>query len=510
MKKTGIALILCMCMLIGCIPAFAVTAKRSDAQVVVDGKPADLQGYNIGGANYFKLRDLAMALSETAKGFDISWDAETHTITLIPQTRYTPVGGEMSGNTETEREARPSTHRVVLNGELQKFDAYNIGGENYFKLRDILGALTITVDWDAEERMIFIQTTEYTEPAVAKELVSIICSDDEDHLCGEGLGVVVSEDGKILTNYNIMKRAYKAYAIYSKDGKQYEITGFIAYDAKKNLALVQSTIVSDSPVKLAQEEIEIQDVGSVLRLDEDNERRWSDISYQRWREDEFVEGWQTDLLPFLATSGAPAFNGKYELVGIIFPRYYPHTAQGMVAPVYDIQQWLAKSDVTDFKTFRKQTYPLSGTKDLNDVVSIVGARHYTMTWKGETIKISKITLQEDPDHYKRLHYQIYIDDVQTGTRMIEEWCRQNLEELRSSLENYAKKVIATTTNYYMDYEVSGEIFIQAASREDPGEDEWITDVTVNENGQYVFRCNLFGFEFTDQVGFFGGFFYDWS
>ena len=56
--------------------AFAAD-KVSTANVVVDNQPAVVQGYNIDGSNYYKLRDLAETLD-----FGLSWDAATSTISI--------------------------------------------------------------------------------------------------------------------------------------------------------------------------------------------------------------------------------------------------------------------------------------------------------------------------------------------------------------------------------------------------------------------------------------------
>jgi hypothetical protein len=56
------------------------TAKPTTANVLVNGIAVKFEAYNIGGNNYFKLRDLAMALSGTGKQFDVSWDAAENAI----------------------------------------------------------------------------------------------------------------------------------------------------------------------------------------------------------------------------------------------------------------------------------------------------------------------------------------------------------------------------------------------------------------------------------------------
>ena len=44
------------------------------------------------------------------------------------------------------------------------FAAYNIGGNNYFKLRDIGQAMNFGVDWDSTKRTIAIDTSKAYTP----------------------------------------------------------------------------------------------------------------------------------------------------------------------------------------------------------------------------------------------------------------------------------------------------------------------------------------------------------
>lgn len=142
----------------------AVTGPKSLAAiptastVLVNGSKTDFDAYNIDGANYFKLRDLAYALRETGKRFEVSWDAPTKTIALVPGQSYTAVGGEMGGGGTETKNAVPTAARILLDGKAVSFTAYNIDGNNYFKLRDIGQALNFGVDWDSTKRTIAIDT----------------------------------------------------------------------------------------------------------------------------------------------------------------------------------------------------------------------------------------------------------------------------------------------------------------------------------------------------------------
>jgi hypothetical protein len=148
------------------ILAEAVTAKPTSSAVLIDGKPVSFKAYNIGGSNYFKLRDLAMALNGSAKQFEVSWDDSVNTINITTGKSYTAVGGELAATGGTGHiSADLTTSCVCVDGALKKLTAYNIGGNNYFKLRDIAAAIDFGVTWDSGTNTIRIDTkTGYAIP----------------------------------------------------------------------------------------------------------------------------------------------------------------------------------------------------------------------------------------------------------------------------------------------------------------------------------------------------------
>ena len=75
------------------------------------------------------------------------------------------MGGELALSTRPKaKEARPTTSKVFVNGKEVKFTAFNIGGNNYFKLRDVAKVINFGVAYDGKTNTISIDTsTVYTE-----------------------------------------------------------------------------------------------------------------------------------------------------------------------------------------------------------------------------------------------------------------------------------------------------------------------------------------------------------
>ena len=67
-------------------------------------------------------------------------------------------GGELSGSAASNQKALPCLLTIRIDGAEVKLTAYNIGGNNYFMLRDLGEALGFEVDYDAAARTMIINS----------------------------------------------------------------------------------------------------------------------------------------------------------------------------------------------------------------------------------------------------------------------------------------------------------------------------------------------------------------
>lgn len=142
--------------------------------ILVNEESIVFDAYNIGGNNFFKLRDLAFVLNGTAKQFSVDYNSDmdysgvSGRITIGLGNPYIVVGGEMASKGTSVQTA--SLSKIWLRVDSTRVDStyysadliltvYNIGGNNYFKLRDIALALNCSVDWDAEKNTVIIETS---------------------------------------------------------------------------------------------------------------------------------------------------------------------------------------------------------------------------------------------------------------------------------------------------------------------------------------------------------------
>lgn len=176
-------------------PALAYKSKHNVKVNRDEVKPA---GYNIGGNNYYKLRDIAKLLDGTEAKFNVTWDGEA--IRIKTETNYSPVGGELSADSLYEKNlTMPYGDQIYINDVPVKLKAYNIDGNNYFQLRDLGKKLGFGVQWLGNSETVVMLT--------------------EDKLAAE---INPSADSFYYTSANLLSRGQCTWYAY---GRFWELTG---------------------------------------------------------------------------------------------------------------------------------------------------------------------------------------------------------------------------------------------------------------------------------------------
>ncbi len=125
-------------------------ASLSTQKLIVDGKPVTCEIYNIFNNNYFKLRDLAYVLNGSGSSFSVSWDPEAASVNIKKGGSYKTVGGELELRGDLSSKAAKTAQGLIVDGEkITNLSVYNIGGNNFFKLRDLGSVIGFDVDYDS-------------------------------------------------------------------------------------------------------------------------------------------------------------------------------------------------------------------------------------------------------------------------------------------------------------------------------------------------------------------------
>lgn len=128
----------------------AVSAASDQRQTInIDGNPVKIVAYNISDNNYFKLRDIAIILKGTKAQFDVKWNQSAGAVEIVTGTPY-QAEEELTQEVISNPSPTASKMPVYKDGKRISVAAYIIGGNNYFKLRDVAAEIDFGVFWSAD------------------------------------------------------------------------------------------------------------------------------------------------------------------------------------------------------------------------------------------------------------------------------------------------------------------------------------------------------------------------
>ena len=94
----------------------------------------------------------------TLDSTEYPFEEGTIRITLTSGRAYADARGEVSTGDDKSKPATATKSKIYVDGNETPFTAYNIGGNNYFKLRDVAKVLNIGVGYDDATKVITIDT----------------------------------------------------------------------------------------------------------------------------------------------------------------------------------------------------------------------------------------------------------------------------------------------------------------------------------------------------------------
>ena len=131
-------------------------------EVVFDGNETVMMGYNINGNTYFRLREVALNITDYIENwehhFHIYYDKDLNSIDLIRAANFVPMTYNKEYTVGTKiKEGIRSNARLTVNGSVLDTDqikGYVIDGYTFYKLRDLATIATLDIEWCEEERVI--------------------------------------------------------------------------------------------------------------------------------------------------------------------------------------------------------------------------------------------------------------------------------------------------------------------------------------------------------------------
>ncbi|MCL2366015.1 MAG: polysaccharide deacetylase family protein [Oscillospiraceae bacterium] len=133
----------------GTKPTYTVAVRR-DTTVRINGHVHHFYTFELFGANHIRIRDLASLLSDTPIQFSVAWDTDRRAVALRSSAPYVSIGGELSPLALNVITGTFSSTRILIDERVMTLPTLNIGGETFFKLRDIADALEFDISWTSQ------------------------------------------------------------------------------------------------------------------------------------------------------------------------------------------------------------------------------------------------------------------------------------------------------------------------------------------------------------------------
>lgn len=239
MKRCTFSLLLSIIMLLPLMPVTlaASSVVLSPQTVYVDGVKTTFEVYNINGSNYFKLRDIAMALNTSSVQFSVDYDSVAGMISVVKGAAYVPVGNELKQGGDKASTAVSSSQNIRINGTAMSLAAYNIGGNNFFKLRELSDTLGFNADYDKTKNAVLITSS---SPGAVKANPSSILN----CLAYTSKASTTGYTGS--NSVSVGSLLLMPYASSSTDGDKYKLKLLLQADAAKDIYIKAYCNNSDS------------------------------------------------------------------------------------------------------------------------------------------------------------------------------------------------------------------------------------------------------------------------
>jgi len=213
-----------------------VTAIPVRQEIVFDGNETVLMGYNINGNTYFRLREVALNITEHIDSrkhhFHVYYDNDLKSIDLITNLNFVPIVYNKDYTVGTEiKEGIRSDARMTVNGTVLDSDqikGYVIDGYTFCKLRDLAIIADLDVEWCEEERV--IEVTGEERPTVDENGNPIVYRKPAIYLYPEettDVSVELEYEGDLTVTYPAYNDGWKVTAepdgtlINHADGREY-------------------------------------------------------------------------------------------------------------------------------------------------------------------------------------------------------------------------------------------------------------------------------------------------
>lgn len=283
----------------------------------------------------------------------------------------------------------------------------------------------------------------------ANAVVQILVKDSNNEPYSEGSGFIISEDGKVVTNYHVINGGYFA-AVTLQDGTKYDVEGILGYSKEKDIAILKLKNASNLPIVQLGDSDSVQLADSIVTIG-------SPLGLQNTISTGIISGLNRDSVTGRTgkdiqitaaithgSSGGALFNMSGQVTGITYAG--AGTADlNFVIPINEVKPFLNIQTVTSLS----QLYAASKPKTPTGVVATaISSSEMKLQWDKNS----------DADYYyvyrsKSLNGVYYVPTESDGTKRQYSWFSDYSLKLNSLASNTTLyfKVTAVKDGVESDY-----------------------------------------------------------
>ncbi len=212
----------------------------------------------------------------------------------------------------------------------------------------------------------FISCSKYSSSElfdyVKDSVAEIITYDKKGNAYGLGSGFVYSEDGKIITNYHVIKNGYSAKV--ALNGVEYPVKSVLAYDEKIDVAVLKIEANNLHVVPICSDEIKTGDIVYAMGSSNGFSATISNgIVSHADREMDGVTYVQHNAAISPGNSGGPLINEYGEIIGINTFSIVDSQNLNFAISVTELYNLVYATELTMYEFFMKECDPLSKLKN---------------------------------------------------------------------------------------------------------------------------------------------------
>lgn len=401
MRKQNFVFIIIVCLLFTF--ATSTTAEGEPIQIIVNGELLELDTapFFENGRTLVPLRGVFEALNS-----NVNWDGFTKTITAVKgdSTIRMQIGHSSAIKNDTE---------IKLDAPAQI-----VNNRTYVPLRFAVESLGASVTWDKDNNRILILFVE-DENSLSSEKLSIneVAQNEKsmlllkvydryNTLIGTGSGFIISEDGRVITNYHVIDQGFRVEAITS-DNKLYKVQGVLNYNVEQDLAIISLDKAHSLPyVRLGDSDKltvgdEVVAIGSPLALQ--NTVSNGIISGKRdFDTNTYI---QTSAPISAGSSGGALFNMYGEVIGVTVGSFGGQNLN-LAIPINQFKPLLEQKKMMTLEEMISIVYPKMTYQEfieyLNDDYSVFQTKDYR-------IEINHVRIEEDDEDSNLMYISLIVD-----------------------------------------------------------------------------------------------------